>query len=450
MSRWSISARLAVVFALVMAIGLAGVGRYVYVRVGNDLAAALDLQLRARAQDLAPGVRRDRTLATTGQGLVVRGESFAQLIDAAGRVRDATATLGRTRLLSAAELERARHGPLFVDRPQVPGLDEPARMLAIPLAASGGPLVLVVGGTRENRAEALRSLQRGLIVGGLMALLLAAVAGYLLARSALRPVEAMRRRARRISSSSLDARLPVARGHDEIARLAATLNEMLDRLQAGVERERSFVANASHELRTPLALLKTELELARDHETTVDGLQRSLRAATQQSDRAARIADDLLVLARADGGLPLRREPIDVDDLFQTVAAQFASEPDARLQIGAGQPFVVHGDRLRLEQALGNLADNALRHGAGPVELAAIARADLVELHVRDAGAGFDPAFVPVAFDRFTRGDEARAREGTGLGLAIVQAIAAAHGGEAHIDATAGGGADVWFTVAAG
>lgn len=429
-----------------MAAGLAGVGWFVYLRVGSDLSAALDLQLRTRAQDLAPVVARDRSLAATGSGFVEPGESFAELIGARGQVLDAAAPLSKSRLLTDTELARARAGRVFVDRSSVPGLDEPARMLAIPITASGNRLVLVVGATRENRAEALLSLRRGLAAGGALALLLAALAGYLLAGSALRPVEAMRRRAERISASSRNERLPLGPAHDEVRRLGATLNEMLARLETGITREQAFVANASHELRTPLALMKTEIELALRHSRSREELEDSVRAIAAESDRMARIADDLLVLARADDGLPLRLAPVDVDDLLHTVAARFApnaAECGRAVRVQATQPLVADGDRLRLEQALGNLVDNALEHGSGTVELTACEHEGQIELHVRDHGHGFDPKFLPVAFERFSRGDDARARSGTGLGLAIVDAIAQAHGERATARNVAGGGADV-------
>ncbi|MGZ6642779.1 MAG: sensor histidine kinase [Solirubrobacteraceae bacterium] len=397
-------------------------------------------------------VARDGSLPPASPGLVERGESFAEVIDDRGRVRDSTRPLGAAPLLRAAELARAREAPAFFDRPSVPGLDEPARMLAVPVRAARRRLVLVVGATRENRAEALRSLRSGLLIGGAAALALASLAGYLLAGSALRPVEAMRRRAERISSTSLEERLPLSPADDEIRRLGATLNDMLARVQAGIEREQALVANASHELRTPLALLKAELELALRHARSREELEQSLREAASETDRMARLADDLLVLASADQGLALRREPVDVDDLLDTVAARFAAlaaERGSAVRVARAEPLVVDGDELRLEQALGNLVDNALRHGGGDVELSARAHDGVVELHVRDEGPGFDQAFVPVALDRFTRGSDARGRGGTGLGLAIVDAIARAHGGRAAVGAAPGGGADVSLSVPA-
>jgi signal transduction histidine kinase len=352
-------------------------------------------------------------------------------------------------LLTRAELARARTSATFVDKPSVPGLDEGARLLAAPL----GHEVIVAGVTRENRAEVLRTLRNAFLLGGPLALLLTALGGYALAGAALRPIEAMRRRAHAISVESLQERLPVPPADDEVARLGETLNAMLARLEAGVERERRFVADASHELRTPLALLKTELELALRQPLSADELRAALEAAADASARLERLAEDLLVLARADQGrLRLAKSEVDVLDVLQSVARSFeprvAVERRAIAIADADAPVVV-ADRLRLEQAVANLVDNALRHGAGNVTLLARSRDGRTELHVLDSGAGFDPRFAQRAFDRFSRADEARSDDGAGLGLAIVAMIARAHGGDAHVRNRPEGGADAWIELPA-
>jgi heavy metal sensor kinase len=428
--------RLALVFSVAMALVLAGVGWFAYARVGRDLARNLDQDLRGRAQDLSALVRHGGSLGSTDGRLVESGETFAQLVGRDGAVVDATPRLGRRSLLSTGELARARHEPVFVNRPSVPGLDEPARLLAVPVNGQ----VLVAGATRENRAETLNSLRDAFLVGGPIALLLASLAGYALAGAALRPIEAMRRRAAEISTSSLDERLPVADTGDEVARLGETLNEMLARIEGGVVRERRFVADASHQLRTPLAVLTTELELALGRARSPDELRDALSSAAESTERLSRLADDLLLLARADAGrVPLKAEQTDVADLAEQVGNRFDVQVEA-------EPLVARVDPLRLEQALANLVDNARRHGAGAITLTAARRNGSVELHVLDEGVGFPPEFLAHAFERFSRADPARA-DGSGLGLAIVETIARAHGGEAHAANRAGGGADVWLEL---
>ena len=356
-------------------------------------------------------------------------------------------------MLSEGEVVRARRRAIFANRQSAPGLDEPARVLAVPVRRGGEQLVLVVGATRENVAETLRSLLAAFLVGGPIALLLASLGGYVLAGAALRPIEEMRRRAAAISSSSLDERLPAPPARDEVSRLAQTLNEMLARLEDGLLRERRFVADASHELRTPLALLKTELELALRQARSPDELEAAIRSAAGETDRLSRIADDLLLLARAErGGLPLQPEPVDVVDVLETVAGRFRARAEAEarpLSVELDTPLVVIADRLRLEQALGNLVDNSLRYGAGRIVLGAAARNGSVELHVVDEGAGFPAPFLEHAFERFSRADGNRAAGGSGLGLAIVDTIARAHDGEAGATNRREQGADVWLSLPA-
>jgi signal transduction histidine kinase len=386
--------RLTLVFSLAMALVLAGVGWFAYARISTDLGRALDQQLRGRVQDLSALVGHGGSLRSTEGRLVERGESFAQLVAADGRVVDATPPLAQRSLLGAEELRRARDGELFVNRRSVPGLDEPARMLAVPVRGH----VLITGVTRENRAETLNSVRDAFLIGGPVALLLAALAGYLLAGAALRPFE------------------------------------------AGVQRERRFVADASHQLRTPLSLLTTELELAQRRARSPEELRAALASAAESTARLSRLADSLVLLAGADDGrLPLMADELDVADLARGVAERHGVRVEA-------EPLVVRGDALRLEQALTNMVDNALRYGSGDVAVTAGRRDGHVELHVVDDGPGFPSSFLSHAFERFSRADPARP-DGSGLGLAIVETIARAHGGSAHAENRSGGGADVWLAL---
>jgi signal transduction histidine kinase len=255
----------------------------------------------------------------------------------------------------------------------------------------------------------------------------------------------MGERAATISAASPGRRLPVPETDDEIARLGNRLNEMLVRLESALERERTLVANASHELRTPLALMKTEIELALAEPASAPELAAALRSAGEETDRLSQLADDLLLLARIDSGtLPLRRSSVAVGDLLNSIATRFRRRADdAQREIDVVVPagMEVLADRRRLEQALGNLVENALRYGAGTVRLEAVEHQGSLELHVIDQGEGFPAGFVSRAFERFSRGS--RDAAGTGLGLAIVAAIADAHGGRASTSNSPSGGADV-------
>jgi signal transduction histidine kinase len=425
-----------------MALVLAASCWFIYSRVSSHLDDSLTQELRLRTQDLSALVGHGGSLeAASGGRLIERGEAYAELLSPRGEVLEATRPIGKP-LLSPEQVQRALKGEITVEPATVPGLDEPSRLLATPLHGN----VLAVGRTLGDNSETLASLRDVLLIVGPIALVLASVAGYFLAGLSLRPVESMRRRAAAISGENIESRLPVPRSHDEIERLAETLNEMLGRIEEVLRREREFVADAGHELRTPLALLRTELELALRQGGSPAELRGAIHNAAQEVDRLIQLAEGLLLIARSDRGLlDLRRERVGARAVLDSVAERFRWRGE--LAVEAPDGLVVHGDRLRLEQALGNLVDNAFRHGAGAVELSAAAVDGSVELHVRDDGAGFPPAFSNHAFERFARPDEGRSSSGSGLGLSIVKAVAEAHGGSAHIGD--GGKTDVWIVLPA-
>jgi signal transduction histidine kinase len=320
------------------------------------------------------------------------------------------------------------------------------------LAVPDGERVLVLARPLRQTEETLHRLFGGLLVAGPIGLLLATLGGYLLAAAALRPVESMRRRASAISATTPGARLPVPPSRDEIRDLAETLNEMLARLEAALEHERRFVADASHELRTPLALLKAELELALRRPRTAEQLRAAVESAAEETDRLVLLAEDLLLIARSDQEvLGLRIEPVDLGALARSTADRFverASSVQRRVDVEIPSRTEVSADRLRLEQALRNLVDNALGYGEGTITITARPVGDAIEIHVVDEGQGFSQEVAARAFERFARGDDARTRGGSGLGLAIVEAVAQAHGGAAGI-APSGKGADVWISLPA-
>ena len=438
-----------------MGLVLAGLAAFLYVRLDRDLNSILDQGLRASADHVAALVQEaDSGLLQEGasrRSLVEAEENFAQVIDGTGTIVDATPLVAGQQLISQQLLARARVETVLLERVMLPGFAEPVRLLATPVDAQDQRLVVIVGAALDDRDGALASLRAQLVVGGPVVFVLAALAGYLLAGAALRPVEAMRRRAAEISASTPGQRLPVPPGRDELSRLGETLNDMLARLEAALVRERRFVADASHELRTPLASLKTELELALMRTRRPEELEAAVRSAAEETDRLAQLAEDLLVLARADQGeLPLRPSLCDVDELLGRVAERFgrrardaAREVDLRGDLGLS----VTCDPLRLEQALANLVENALRYGGGRILLEAERNDERIELHVLDEGEGFPQSFLPKAFEPFSRADEARGRGGAGLGLAIVDVIARAHGGSAHAANRDGGGTDVWLSL---
>jgi two-component system OmpR family sensor kinase len=444
--RLPIRAKLTLAFTGVMAVLLAAASIALSLLVAQNLDSTIDDGLDARAGDaialLAAGNDNEPGL------LASTGETFAQVLSTRGDVLDTTSGAGQLPLLSPGELKQAMRGGVIAQRKMRHGSG--LRLLARPARTTQGRVVVVVGEPLAQRERALDALHALLAVGGPLALLVASLIGYALAAAALRPVERMRRRAAAVTASETGGRLPVPTADDEIGRLGRTLNEMLSRLEGAFARERAFVSDASHELRTPLSILRTELELALRGQHTQLELEDALRSAAEETDRLSGLAEDLLVIARSDQGrLPVRLQDLDADDVLARVAARFQTRARSEGRPVRREPatgMIVRADLARLEQALANLVDNALTYGEGTVALSVRSDNGSVEVHVCDEGPGFPPAFLPRAFERFTRADEARTRGGTGLGLAIASAIAGAHGGTAHAE-NRNPGADVWIAL---
>jgi signal transduction histidine kinase len=442
LSRLPIRLRLTLPFAVGMAIVLAAVGFFIDQRVGNALLGSVDQSLRVQAEEVATHADRaqapDRDRADAPQ--------VAQILRADGSVAQSTPS-GLAPLLSPAQVTSVAAGARRSHSGSIRGLNGDWRALAVPAKVGGSAGVVVIARSLEQRDEALDRLLNEFLIGGPAALLLAILAGYGVAAAALRPVEAMRRRAAAITASTPGQRLPVPPSRDELARLAETLNDMLTRLEAALEHERRFVDDASHELRTPLALLKTELELALRHPRSREELEQTLQSAAEDTDRLVRLAEDLLLVARFDQGqLPIRPERLSARSVLERAADRFASraaEHGRPLTFRGDDDAYVDADPVRLDQATGNLVDNALVHGAGPVVLEATAEDGEVALHVLDSGPGLPEHFSGRALDRFSRAAEARSVGGAGLGLAIVDLIARRHGGRVELRNRDGGGADV-------
>ncbi len=445
--RLPIRLRLTLAFALGMAGILAGLGAFLYLRLGSELLRAIDLGLRSRAQVVAAGIDRQNVNFGDEPGaLVSPTDSFAQVLDHSGRLLESTDAISHRPLLASSAL-RGIGRPTFLIR-HVAGVPDASRLLVLPVTGGGGRLFVVVGTSLAVRTAALERLLALLVIGGPVALAITSAAGWALAGAALRPVERMRREAAEISTAP-DRRLRVPATGDEVARLASTLNEMLERLQEAFERERRFVDDASHELRTPLGILKGELDLARSRPRSPEELQAALIRASEDADHLSRLAEDLLVLSRARGGrLPVHREPVELPELVEEATRPFvtrAEQSGSALTVDVA-PGSVRVDPLRVRQVIVNLLDNALRHtpaGSGVRLLVERSRSG-VRITVEDSGPGFPDDVLVRAFEPFSRGPSSATGDGgAGLGLAIVMAVARSHGGSATAENLPGGGARV-------
>jgi len=339
----------------------------------------------------------------------------------------------------------ARLRPGTSARVRVPGEDDDFLAVARVADTSAGPLVVLVARTLEDVTESTGVVIR-LLVPGIPALLLVVGATtWRITGRALAPVEAIRDEVEGISAAELHRRVPVPAGSDEIARLAVTMNSMLDRLEAAAARQRRFIADASHELRSPVAAIRQHAEVARAHpdRTSTDELAGTV---VEEILRLQGLVDDLLLLVRADEhGLVLRARPVDVDDLVFEEAARLRDSSGLQVDTRAVSAGRVAGDPAALRRVVRNLGDNAARHARGRVALSLSEDGGTVRLAVEDDGEGVPGPERERVFERFVRLDEARARDGggAGLGLAIVRDVVAAHGGTAHITAGGLGGARV-------
>jgi signal transduction histidine kinase len=303
-----------------------------------------------------------------------------------------------------------------------------ARRVTTPL----GPRTIYVSTKLDPVDEAMARLQHALYLVGPLLLVFVGLTTWLVLGRALRPVEAIRARVAGISDLSLGERVPVT-STDELGRLATTMNDMLGRIEAGVERQRRFVGDASHELQTPIASLRTDLEVALGHPTATDwpAIGAELLSTSAAMERLVR---DLLFIARADEGSPPPSTPVDLDDVVLEEAAALRVRGRVPVDTSRVSGAAVLGRRDDLVRVVRNLLDNADRHAATRVSLSLATDGEDAVLLVADDGPGIPVADRERVFERFTRLDEARARAtgGTGLGLPIARQIVVAHGGTIH------------------
>lgn len=327
------------------------------------------------------------------------------------------------------------------------------RLAAVPVQRADGTWLAIAGASRDINDEAVSEVARGLLATGPLVVLFVAAGTWLLGGAALRPVDRMRRDAAALSAQPGAGRLWVPDTDDELAALARTLNELLERLQRSLARQRALVSDAGHELRTPLAVLRTELELADRPGRSREELAEAVSYAAVEADRLSQLADDLLFLARADEGEPLvRPQAADVAALLTSAARTLRLRAEAAgVELVVDVPDTLPGavDPAALRRAVDNILSNALEHSrrGGRICIQAIGDDDAIRIVVRDTGPGFPDDFLPHAFERFRRADAARrhgtGHAGTGLGLAIVAEVAAAHGGRARAGNVESGGARV-------
>jgi signal transduction histidine kinase len=400
-----------------------------------SLHAALVREVRAssavRADDAARVLQdgRDPVAAVAGNDDLV-----LQVLGPTGRVLASTPNAAGLPALATPAPGDSRE----VD---VPFDDDPYLVVA---SDGGAGRTVLLGHTLDAVNASTRTLVALLLVGVPAVLFVVGATAWRAVGWALAPVDTIRAEVDAISAAELHRRVPPPPARDEVGRLAVTMNRMLERLERARTRERRFVADASHELRSPIAAIRQHAEVALAHPEHGDELA---RVAHTESLRMQALVDDLLLLAQADeDALPLRRRPVDVDDLVLAEARRLRELDSLTVDASGVSAARVDGDPGTLRRALRNLVDNAAQHARHRVSLELAERDGWAVLHVDDDGPGVSPADRSRVFERFVRLDDARARTaggGSGLGLAIVAEIVGAHGGSAAIEESPLGGARV-------
>lgn len=435
-----VRARTTAAATLVVALAFAVGAVALVLALGASLRGAAESSAESRAEEIADVIERGgpEALATDDSGdSGDSGEDEDDVADLAWQVTrgDSLVAASGTGGLTVPR----RDGRAELDEDPYVVVTETAD------APDGTEHVVAVAVSLEEADDSVAALWPLLAVGIPLAVLVVAATTWVAAGRALRPVEAIRTRVAGIGAEALDQRVPVPSSRDEVARLAVTMNAMLERLESSSRRQQQFVSDTSHELRSPLASLRQTAEVARAHPDALEDGELT-EAVLEETARMQHLVEQMLVLTRTqEGAAQRRRSEVDLDDLLLTEARRVRRErPDLVVDTSGVAPGRAFGDEPALAQVVRNLVDNAVRHtrtrldltcGPGP-------DGDLL-VGVADDGAGVAPADRDRVFERFVRLDEARSRDagGSGLGLAIVREIARSHGGDAWVvDRAAGGG----------
>jgi signal transduction histidine kinase len=432
--RRSLRARLTLATSAGLALALALAALLLVNALRVSLIRGLDLSARQGAVEVAALINQNRLPSPVP---VAPGTLTIQVLDASGRITNVSPGADRlVPMLPPAQAQAAaRSGQARTL--SGPPLGMPSLIRVVAVRAAGQQVVIAAVSYAEVR-DSLATLVKVLAIGTPLLFALLALATWLLTGYTLRPIAALRRGAAEVTETGVPRDLPVPPARDEVRSLAVTLNDMLSRLAEAQQRQRDLVSDTAHELRSPIASIRAQLEVALDHP---DGLDWAETARDVHADtlRLARLAEDLLLLARLDGQ-HLRRKPVDLAAVCEWAAARYAT---ARVPVraDAAGACVVAGDQDALARLLVNLLDNAVRHAASQVCVSVREEGGWAVLTVTDDGPGIPPEEAERVFGRFARLDDARARagedsageEGAGLGLAIVRSTAEAHGGSVSL-----------------
>jgi signal transduction histidine kinase len=398
----------------------------------REVHAAVEQQAAQAVEQLESGAAPAAVAARGGE------EAFNQVLDEDGHVVAADDVVLGQPPVAALEPGETRQA-------SVPFDDDDFLVTAASAETADGAVIVLSARSLDRVGESTSALTGLLAVGLPLVLVVLGLVTWRIVGRALAPVDAVRREVDEISAAELHRRVPDPSSADEIARLAATMNRMLERLERAQKQQRRFVSDASHELRSPITVIRQHAEVALAHPDRMPAsdLATTVRA---ESMRLQLMVDDLLLLARADEGtLTLQPHPIDLDDLVFDEAKRLRSLTDLHVDTAGVSGGRIDADPAAIRRVLRNLTDNAARHARGTVALRLAQTNGRVVLDVDDDGPGIATDDRERVLDRFVRLDDARTRDagGAGLGLAIAAELVAAHGGDIAIDASPAGGTRV-------
>ncbi|MBC7460307.1 MAG: HAMP domain-containing histidine kinase [Thermoleophilia bacterium] len=432
---------------MAMTIVLGVMSLWIYERQDDGYQRAVHGKLTDRLNDLADVKLDVSASAEVRARQLVAGDTGAiQVYDRGGRLLASSVVLRGAHVVSPA---RAAAASIVRQRFRTHTSIKSHRDVEVLVTrAANSDLVVANVESEVSSHEALERLAVQLLFGAVVAVLLGSLLAFSLARAALRPVELLRTEAQRYGRGGDDVVLEVPPTRDEIARLAATLNELLGRMHEATVHERQFVAEAGHELRTPIATVLAELELSLEVDDQDPAHAATLRSLHEEVSHLATLADQLLRLST--GGRVDAVETLEVGAITTWRVDRARTQHDScTFDMSDAPDAFVEADPNRIAQALDNLLDNAVVHGGHHVQVRIEQDDQRVEVHVLDDGVGITPADAARAFERFSRSDEARSRRGSGLGLAIVQSIVLSYGGDCGIHPRTDGqaGTDAWISL---